>query len=211
MSIQTIRKSSDHESVLKRIEAIRSTIRCPRGTTLFLLFTSTVALFLNACAGPEIVDVRNTAEIEALQDFEYIYVLGPFDIPDGQDRDGLQDRPRIRLWDRDGKVVLKGIALHLYREAQMEVIAMLGDAYKTVDGDSWHHNYHHVNDIQQGGIALADGSIVGWNYRLGGLGYLDFDYDPVVEKVAWFTPKLKTEAPISSIGRVYRARHQTDD
>ena len=175
------------------------------------IFACTIALCLAACAGPDLIDQRGSPAIEVLRDFDYIYVLGPYDIPDGQDSDGVQDRPRLLLWDRDGIVELKETEMKRYGEAQMEVMAMLDSRYTTVDSFTWHHNFHHIDNTQQGGIALPDDTIVGWLYRSGGLGYFDFDYDPVVEKVSWFTPKPEIEQPRSSIGRLYRVRSRTGD
>jgi len=178
-------------------------MQSPRHIFLKRLLVSLPAVLAVACATPVIVEKEEFASIESLQDFEYIYVLGPHDIPNG---DGLQDRPRIRLWDRDGKIALKAAEQRLYGETQREVLAMLGSAYKTVDSYKWHHHFHHIGESHQGGIALPSGVIVGWMYRPGGLGYFDFDYNPVVEKVSYFTPRVDTHEPTPPAGRIYRVR-----
>lgn len=153
-------------------------------------------------------------EIPATESIDHIYVLGPFDIPDGvynninpaPDIDGFQDRPRIKLWMKGTKAKLSGTDERLYGEAATQVLEMLGSNYHTVDRFTWDHELHRIGNGQMGGIVLTDGTIIGWVYEKGGLGYFDYDYDPDTERVAYWKPlSIDEEAP-QPRGHIYRVR-----
>lgn len=155
-------------------------------------------------------------KIPALETIDYIYVLGPFDIPDGPyknnvephaDSDGFQDRPRIKTWEKGAKVSLSPADERSYGEAAEQVLEMLGTNYHTVDSYTWNHELHRVGGGHKGGIVLLDGTNIGWAYETGGMGYFDFDYDPITEKVAYWKPLLADKEAPRQKGRIYRVHN----
>ena len=105
-------------------------------------------------------------EIPAIESIDHIYVLGPFDIPDGAhqnnpiaaDIDGIQDRPRIEFWAKGAKVKLSDTNARLYSESATQVLEMLGSNYYTVDRFTWDHELHRIGGGQMGGIVLTGGN-----------------------------------------------------
>lgn len=154
-------------------------------------------------------------EIPAIESIDHIYVLGPFDIPDGAyqdnsiaaDIDGIQDRPRIEFWAKGAKVKLSDTNERLYGESATQVLEMLGSNYYTVDRYTWDQELHRIGGGQTGGIVLTDGTIIGWVYQKGGMGYFDFDYDPDTEKVAIWKPLNIDEEVPPLRGRIFRVRN----
>ena len=143
-------------------------------------------------------------KLPSLDDIDHIYVLGTFDIPDlPKDQDGIRDRPRYIIWP-DHKIPKQADGIDL-GALQKRFLQMLGTRYQTVTHQRWHNNYHRIGDYNKGGIVYKDGTLVGWFLDLGGLGYLDFAYNPIYEKATFLLPKLKTKPKASPAEtRIYR-------
>ncbi len=121
---------------------------------------------------------------------DYIYALESFDIPDQAamqpspatgDGDGLRDRPRIVIW-RNGHSL--PAVPEKFEWTQSEVLHLLTDRYRSVEEAVWRNQFHHIADSVDGGIVLKSGDIIGWHLKYGGLGRLEFGYDPRTEKVS---------------------------
>ena len=143
-------------------------------------------------------------KLPSLEDIDHIYVLGTFDIPDlAIDQDGVRDRPRYIIWpDHKMPKHADGIDLHAL---QKRFLRMLGACYQNETHERWHNNYHRIGDYNKGGIVYKDGTLLGWYLDLGGLGYLDFAYNPIYEKATYWLPILKTKPEASPAEtRIYR-------
>ena len=88
-------------------------------------------------------------KLPSLDDIDYIYVLGTFDIPDLQkDLDGVRDRPRYIIWP-DHKMPKQADSIDLHA-LQKRFLKMLGARYQTETHERWHNNYHRIGDYNKG-------------------------------------------------------------
>lgn len=149
----------------------------------------------------------NSFSIPGLDEVESIFVLD-YDHGDYFDQDGMRDPVRVTLWQRNKANSLEAIGIEKYALITDEIFSMLSNTgYKTVDSETWHHNYHRIAGGFNGGLITSDGQTIGWKNNLGGMGYFDFNFpdDPCSEKLYCWKAKKSSENDLVQ-KKIYRVR-----